>query len=165
MQYRENRYIDKTESLEKGISRFPSVYIEGNAVTGKTTAVTMLLEKHPEMSSYILDFKYELKNVGELLEKLIKIQNQLDKENLLIVVENTPRNIDATTAECLTEAVNKILNKSCFIFVSREKPQKEFLELLWKNKMEVISMEKLFFSLEEVRTFMKEKQSLVDAEV
>ena len=165
MQYRENQYIDKTESLEKGISRFPSVYIEGNAVTGKTTAVTMLLEKHPEMSSYILDFKYELKNVGELLEKLIKIQNQLDKENLLIVVENIPKNIDAKIAECLAEAVNKILNKSCFIFVSREKPQKEFLELLWKNKMEVISMEKLFFSLEEVRTFMKEKQSLLDAEV
>ena len=165
MQYRENQYIDKTESLEKGISRFPSVYIEGNAATGKTTAVTMLLEKHPEMSSYILDFKYELKNVGELLEKLIKIQNQLDKENLLIVVENIPKNIDAKIAECLAEAVNKILNKSCFIFVSREKPQKEFLELLWKNKMEVIPMEKLFFSLEEVRTFMKEKQSLLDAEV
>lgn len=39
--------IDKTESLEKGIAVFPSIYIEGSAACGKTTAVQMLLEKHP----------------------------------------------------------------------------------------------------------------------
>ena len=38
-------YIDKTECLEEGIRRFPSIYIEGNAAIGKSVAVEMLLEK------------------------------------------------------------------------------------------------------------------------
>ena len=52
MQYKslaENQYyIDKTEALEKGITVFPSIYIEGAAACGKTTAVKMLLARHPE---------------------------------------------------------------------------------------------------------------------
>lgn len=39
-------YIDKTEVLEKEIERFPSVYIEGAAGCGKTTAMRMMLAKH-----------------------------------------------------------------------------------------------------------------------
>ena len=47
-------YIDKTKHLEEGISRFPSIYIEGNAACGKTTAVEMLLRKYPEIKAYII---------------------------------------------------------------------------------------------------------------
>ena len=41
--------IDKTEVLEKEIVVFPSIYIEGAASSGKSTAVQMLLEKHSEV--------------------------------------------------------------------------------------------------------------------
>lgn len=48
-------YIDKTKYLEEGISRFPSIYIEGNAACGKTTAVEMFLQNHPEVETHIFE--------------------------------------------------------------------------------------------------------------
>lgn len=39
-------YIDKTEFLEKGMATFPSLYIEGAAASGKTTAVRMFLSRY-----------------------------------------------------------------------------------------------------------------------
>lgn len=156
-------YIDKTESLEKGIRRFPSIYIEGNAASGKSTAVTMFLKAHSEMPSCIFDFKDELKDCKKLLGKLSVIKERLQNENIWVVIENIPEHIDADIAEALSEAVNKISNDSCFIFVSREKPQKEFLELLWKNKMEIIPMEKLLFTEEEVRIISQQMGAGLDA--
>lgn len=47
-------HIDKTECLEKGIVVFPSIYIEGAAASGKTTAVKMLLSKHPEVDYHVV---------------------------------------------------------------------------------------------------------------
>ncbi|MGN0294302.1 MAG: hypothetical protein ACI4D3_09900, partial [Lachnospiraceae bacterium] len=52
-------YIDKTEALEKGIAVFPSIYIEGAAASGKTTAIKMLLENHPEAEYIVLDMGAE----------------------------------------------------------------------------------------------------------
>ena len=63
-------YIDKTKCLEEGISRFPSIYIEGNAAAGKTVAVNMLLKKHPEISSFVL--------------VIISLSNPKNLENLFV---------------------------------------------------------------------------------
>ena len=44
------------------------------------------------------------------------------------------------------------------IFVSRSKPQKEFLQFLWADEMCLIPMSKLMFSREEIRSFFVERK-------
>ena len=56
----EQFYIDKTAILERGMEEFPSIYIEGAAASGKTTAVRLLLRKNPDMKAYILEMKEEI---------------------------------------------------------------------------------------------------------
>ena len=68
MQNREYLYIDKTESLEEGIGRFPSIYIEGSAASGKTTAVKMLIKNHPEIDEETA-INYILYTFGCILNK------------------------------------------------------------------------------------------------
>ena len=53
-------YIDKTEALEKGMTLFPSIYIEGAAATGKTCAMKMLRRKHSEVEIQALDLQDEV---------------------------------------------------------------------------------------------------------
>lgn len=164
MQRKVSNYIDKTKSLEEGISRFPSIYIEGNAASGKTTAVKMLLDKHPEVIACILELDLESKEPEKLLEKLFVIRKRMEKETLWAVIENMSGNLGSELAAILSEMVRGIRNDSRMIFVSREKPQIEFLDLLWKGRMELIPMEKLLLSLEEVRTFAQCRGSALSAE-
>ena len=148
-------YIDKTKHLEEGISRFPSIYIEGNAACGKTTAVEMLLRKYPEIKAYTFDLKYELKNSDAFLEKIWRLKGNIKNETLWVVIENISGKIEERLAVELSALVYEICNDSCVIFISREKPQKEFLDLLWKQKMTLLTMEKLLFTEEEIRTLVK----------
>lgn len=49
----EDFLIDKTDILERGLKEFLSVYLEGAAACGKTTAVKMLLHLHAEVNSFL----------------------------------------------------------------------------------------------------------------
>lgn len=157
-------YIDKTKSLEEGISRFPSIYIEGNAACGKSVAVGMLLEKHPEVTSCMLELDLEFKDPEKLFEKLTAVKKQMETKTVWLVLENMPENMNPELADLIEEIVRKITGDSRVIFVSRSKPQKKFLNFLWKNKMGLIPMEKLLFSREEIRSFVKEKRISLSAE-
>ena len=52
------------------MEEFPSIYIEGAAASGKTTAVRLLLRKNPDMKAYILEMKEE----AEAIKKLDEIE-------------------------------------------------------------------------------------------
>lgn len=147
-QYLQN--IDKTKSLEEGISRFPSIYIEGNAAVGKSTAVTMLLEKHPETDSYILDVAEESQDCKKFTEILEAFREKMKQETIWLVFENIPKSINEAQAKMMAKTVLEINNNSKVIFVSRETPKMEFLNLLWKGKMQIIGTDKLFFTEEEI---------------
>lgn len=151
------KYIDKTEQLEKGIKRFPSIYIEGSAACGKTTAVKMLLQKHPEEKSYILDLALELRQQEELLEKLRRLKGQMETEPLWLVLENMLENPVPEVTDLLKEIVRTMQPDGRVIFVSRNKPWEQLLDLLWKEEMEMIPMEKLLFSREEIRSYLRMK--------
>lgn len=143
--------IDKTGSLEKGIVAFPSIYIEGAAASGKTTAVQMLISKHSDVKAIVLQMDKEILDFGEFREKLSEIRSQMEKEAIWVVFENFPGSLEAGCAAVLTEFVHQLPEKCRVIFVSRERPQEEFLKLLWKRKMEIIPMEALLFAKEEIR--------------
>ena len=142
--------IDKTESLEEGISRFPSIYIEGNAAVGKSTAVTMLLEKHSEADSYILDVAEASQDCKKFMETLEAFREKMKQEEIWLVFENIPKSISESQAKMMAKIVLGINNHSKVIFVSRETPKMEFLDLLWKGKMQIVGTDKLLFTEEEV---------------
>ena len=165
MQNREHLYyIDKTKCLEEGISRFPSIYIEGNAAVGKSVAVRMLLKNHAEISSIVLQVEKELKEPEKFQEDLLEIRQQMKKKEFWLVLENIPKVLQSPLTEILKEIIGEIREQGRVIFVSRNKPQPEFLELLWNGEMSLISMENLLFTREEVRTYIKENNSSLDAE-
>ena len=145
-----SHYIDKTECLEEGIRRFPSIYIEGNAALGKSVAVEMLLEKHPEMESCKVDFDEEDSDSTKFMETLTDIKEKMKQSSQWVIIENLPKDIEPSQAKAMAGMVRGITNESKVIFVSREKPQVEFLDLLWKGKMQIIGADQLLFTQEEV---------------
>lgn len=148
-------YIDKTEHLEEGIKGFPSIYIEGNAATGKTVAVRMLLDKYPDVSCCTFNLELELKEPEKFLLKLEENKKQMEETVHWIVLDNIPAKIDERVSGFLTEMVRTIENQSKVIFVSREKPQSDFLSLFWEEHMELISMDQLLFTVGEVRKYVE----------
>lgn len=81
-------YIDKTEVLEKGIAAFPSIYIEGAAGTGKTSAVRMLLEKHSKTEYIILDALQDIGKNEALSDTLAQIRAQMEEKEYWLIIEN-----------------------------------------------------------------------------
>lgn len=143
-------YIDKTRNLEKGIEVFPSIYIEGAAASGKTTAVKMLLAKHPEVTPFFFFMDEESRNPSIFLEKLNELCNHIEESNSWVIFENMQKECPK---EILTEIVRFISHlPSCcrVIFIGRERPNKELLNLLWKRKMEILPQRVLLLSKEEV---------------
>ena len=81
-------YIDKTEFLEKGMATFPSLYIEGAAASGKTTAVRMFLSRYPDMEYFVLWMDAEQKNPVAFYKKLEKLADRMEKQSLWVIFEN-----------------------------------------------------------------------------
>lgn len=61
--------IDKTAALEQAVGRFPALYIEGAAASGKSTAVQMMLKKHPEIIHQVFRMDQEAVRL-KVMEKL-----------------------------------------------------------------------------------------------
>ena len=74
----EQFYIDKTAILERGMEECPSIYIEGAAASGKTTAVRLLLRKNPDMKAYILEMKEEAESI-KMLDEIVKSREEWNR--------------------------------------------------------------------------------------
>lgn len=146
---KENRFIDKTQELEKGIRGFPSVFIEGAAASGKTVAVQMFLFKHPEMVPvyFLMD---EERSEDLLEEKLESIQKRMENEKVCVVFENINQKLTVGFAGKLAAFLEQMPENGKAFLLGREKPSEELLTLLWKRKMELISQSSLNFSAEEI---------------
>lgn len=159
--------IDKTKALEKGIIEFPSLYIEGAAVSGKTTAVKMLLEKHPEIEAAILFMEEELKNSTDFQEKLRRLAERMkreDKKALWVVFENFPGKLPGPDGAALVSFLEQMPSNGRAILVGRERPAEELLELLWKRRMELIPQAALLFTKEDVWRLTEETGSELKTE-
>lgn len=164
MENKKNQYrIDKTRYLEEGIGRFPSIYIEGNVASGKTTLVEMFLEKHPEIPFLKLDMKKEQMDPQKFLEKEDVLREKVKEGNWLIL-ENMPAKLDPVIAETFAELAETLPENVRMIFLSRSKPEEYFLDLIWKEKMGIIPMQKLLLSPKELQMLIKRRQSRLLAE-
>lgn len=150
-------YIDKTEALEKGIAVFPSIYIEGAAASGKTTAVRMLLAKHPEADPVIFWMDEEQEHPSEFAERLRELeggsakgQAQNAEKRKWVVFENLTEKIPEEMTAEIIKFLQRMSPENRAILISRDRLAEPFLELLWNRKMEIISQAALLFTREEV---------------
>ena len=77
-------YIDKTEVLEKGIRISPSIFLEGAAASGKSTAVKMLIGNHPEVSIFSINME-EITDDSMLREQLETAGKQMEQSAVWII--------------------------------------------------------------------------------
>lgn len=155
-------YIDKTQKLEKGIGTFPSIFIEGAAASGKTVAVNMLLKKQKDIN-FILFFMDRERDDGSFIRKLTQIRKRMEQEAIWVICEDINQPLSEIKVTALVDFVQKLQGKNRCIFVSREKPQRKFLDLLWKEKMYLIIQKDLLFSINEIEQMKAEKQLSVRA--
>ena len=148
-------YIDKTEFLEKGMATFPSLYIEGAAASGKTTAVRMFLSRYPDMEYFVLWMDAEQKNPVAFYKKLEKLADRMEKQSLWVIFENMPKKMPPEMSARTAKFLMHLPEECHAILIGRECPELEFLKLIWKRKMELFPQELLLFEREEIRNFVE----------
>lgn len=161
-------YIDKTDRLQKGIEVFPSIYIEGAAASGKTTAVEMLLANREYVVPYVFFMEKEGQNPERLLEELQEVREMIwenSRKPIWLIFENMNQKLSADILAAMMGTLDCMNSEDRILWISREKPPEEFLELLWKRKMEMIPQNAFLFSLKEVRTLIKERKSMLNPEM
>ena len=157
-------HIDKTECLEKGIIVFPSIYIEGAAASGKTTAVKMLLSKHPEVTYHVFDLEQELEQESQnLKEQLEQISVSMSKQKTWVIFENIGSDVPENICSLIKTFIRRMLPEGRAILIGRECPE-AFLDLLWKREMEIIGPENLFFTRSEIREYIDKSEAVINAE-
>lgn len=176
-------YIDKTEALEKGIAGFPSIYIEGAAASGKTTAVRMLLRKHPEVRAVVFRLDEEAENPAAFSEKLRKTEfsdtcsdDRAARQAIWLVFENLNGKLSENMTAEIKKLLHRLLNeggsggsaldksRNRVIVVGRDRPPAEFLDLMWKGQMELIPQKELLFSKGDIVRLTAHSESMLDPE-
>lgn len=158
--------IDKSHVLKAGLEKFPSIFIEGAAVIGKTTAVNMLLEAHPEATSDVFNMNKKI-DIDAFSHRLKQASAKTKGERFLVfenITDKTPKKVQEMMAE-LVESLPKE-SKTKVIFVSRQKPSMPMLKLMWKGKLGMIYPSSLMFTQGEVTKYVREySTSMVPADV
>ena len=125
-------YIDKTGILEKKLAVYPSVYMEGAAASGKTTAVKMFLVKHPEMQFFVMDADRDRYPAAVWEKKLKELESLMREKPICVVFENLSENISSEVMELIAEFLRHLPDGCHGIRVGRERPAEDLLDLLWK---------------------------------
>ncbi len=177
-------HMDKTECLEKGIVVFPSIYIEGSAACGKTTAVKMLLARHPEVKFHVFDLNREMldckrscstefeqrdcqvitdKKQQNLTSELEQILVQMSAQKTWVIFENINHTISESVCTLIINFIRRLPENGRAILIGRTCPE-EFLDLVWKREMELIEPEKLLFTRSEIREFIAKSDAFLDSD-
>lgn len=158
-------FIDKTEALERGIKAFPSIYIEGAAACGKTTAVRMLAEKHPEVEVRLLDpdkLRGNVPKAGGTTAggNASKVSGRFaggsargkrpELGTVWYVLDPVSPDLDEKQIRRICEWIREMNADSRVILTGREKPPGAFLDLVWKRRMQLIPQRELCLSEAEV---------------
>lgn len=156
-------YIDKTAALEKRIAVFPSVYIEGGAASGKTTAVKMLISKHKETACIVFDMKKYQSEEEMFCQKLTECMEKMSLGPCWVIFEDIHAGNLKELGEYIKDFVLKLPENGRAVFISREKPPEAFLDLLWKQQMTLLRQQSLLFSPDEVQDFTAHMGCTLDA--
>lgn len=179
---KEKNRIDKTQALETGAANFPCLYLEGAAAGGKSTAIRMLCDRHPEASVVYVSVKRAEKDLPGFPGKIRAVGEQMQQASrpVWLIVENLPgdeqvksrgeavRLLWEEILEALSDLVEMLFQEemdSRVILAGREKPPLSLLMLYWKGQMEIIPQGVLLFSREEVEELIRKRGLDADPEI
>lgn len=157
-------YINNTEKLEKGMETFPSVYVEGAAACGKTTAVRMMLSAHPDVEYKVFWMDRECIMPSECCGKIKELEKQTVQGNLWVIFENIPYEMPVEIIAGIVDLILHLSEESRVILIGQDRPHLEFLKLIWKRKMELIPQEAFLFTKEQVRDLCRHASSCLNPE-
>ena len=95
---------------------------------------------------------------GTFIRKLSQIRKRMEQETIWVICEDMNQPLSEIKATTLVDFVQRLQDKNRCIFVSREKPHRKFLELLWKEKLYMVTQKNLLFSINEIEQMRAEKQ-------
>lgn len=154
-------YIDKTEVLEKGIRIFPSIFLEGAAASGKSTAVEMLLDNHPEVSAFTINIE-EITGDAKLHEQLLTAAKRMKESTVWVILENINTVLPGSVQKELEDFIRGLSDNGRVILVSREKPFPGLLDLFWKKKLQIVPQRAFLFTEEEIAGLCEKAQCRMD---
>lgn len=138
-------YIDKTAVLKKNLEAVSSIYIEGAAASGKTTAVRMLVSESGLGRFFWHDFSMEEEEeTGQILKEALLGQY------VLIVLDRLDLCRDSAFFKDLEKLIRNPGEKKV-ILISREKPSENLVRLIWEDRMRIIPQEVFAFTLDDIR--------------
>lgn len=157
-------YIDKTAVLETEILRFPSIYIEGAAASGKTTLVRMYLQKHSEIKATVIWMDEALEDIGRFQEGLRELQIEVQSGNgsHWIIFENVPGELDEQIAVEIKRLIRHLPKYNKVILIGREWIPSELLQLFWNREMGNIMQKQLCFSRQETQLLAEKRGAAVN---
>lgn len=150
-------YVDKTQRLEMALERFPSVYIEGAAASGKSTMVKMLLSRRPDVTYRV----YDMQNSSDVRSFEADYRHFLadnKKSPFWVIFENMPQQLAADLAEQIKMLIESLSEDDRVILLGREPMEETFLALLWSRRLELLPQKVLLFTREEVQAFAETVQ-------
>lgn len=148
-------FIDKTDVLEEGLKKYPSIFIEGAAACGKTTAVNMFLQAHPEATSDVFHMNKE-SDKKAFFQRLAELSAQTADAHFLVFED-----IDVGVSEAELRKMSNFVESLPLtggvkvIFVSRNKPGVPLLRLLWQGRMGMVYPSRLMFTPVEVTKYVR----------
>lgn len=162
------RLTDRTEAPERALKKFPAIYMEGAAASGKTTAVRMMLRHHPETGHriFFVDSESVFREIPGELRRILESHKAGEDHGsrCWFIFENIPGNLPEAAAESMADFVRKMPEAWKAVFLSRERPPKAFLDLIWKRQMELIPQRELLFSRKETAEMVQWAKSPLDSE-
>ena len=153
-------FIDKTDALGRGLAKYPSIFIEGAAAIGKTTAVNMFLKAHPEATSDVFNMNKEADS-ETFFHRFQQLGLELvDKEpsgKRFLVFDNIEEDLSQDIMAKMADFVENLAadGDTKVIFVSRHKPSMQMLDLLWKGKMGMVYPSSLMFTQSDVTKYVR----------
>lgn len=98
--------------------------------------------------------------VKSFAEQLLPIK---EEKAAWLILEDLPGQLPADQTTEILSVADRLSEQQRIILISREKPQQEFLSLLWKGKMEILSQQELAFTGQEVERLLKMNKSRLKA--
>ncbi|MDO4621467.1 MAG: LuxR C-terminal-related transcriptional regulator [Eubacteriales bacterium] len=156
--------VDRGSIIQKEIERFPSIYLEGAACCGKTTAARMFLRQAADANFRTEELDLQRENDRErlpevLAEMLVQGTDAEDRTGCCLFLDNYSMLLPEKLRKRICDTIGRLPKENHILLAGREKPDHLLLELLWHGEMGMITQPMLAFTEKELRSFLKEMNS------
>lgn len=139
--------------IDKNLKFNKVLYVYGSAGIGKTKAIVNYTKKHLE--NYVWFECEEQDNINEIEKELISELNTDTRRKKVIIVDEFNRIYDKRILENISYCIENSRDNYKFIFISSKSIPEEFINIMMKNQIGIVSKKDLLFNKEEIELLFK----------